>query len=128
MASKRKGGGQDVLEAGGGDVLLFNRGTTGPAGILVPAKALKGGTLGEGDQIWAAAMALVGKGQASTIAVKDLAAASANLTEITLLMPSAEKDSGPKGKGKGKPAKTAAPAKAPKKAGKAAKAGAKKKK
>ena len=98
MATKGKRGGYEVLEAGGGDMLLFNRGTTGPAGILIPRKTLEklGGTLGEGDAIWAKAQELVGKRQASTIAVKDLEAASANLTEITLLMPKPDRGPGPR--------------------------------
>ena len=123
MASKGKGG-MEVLEAGGGDVLLFNRGSTGPAGILVPKKSLEklGGTLGEGDAAWAAAMSLVEKRQATAIPVKQLQAASANLTEITLLMPPPSK-----GGGKGKPGKKA-PAKSAKKTAPKAKPAAKKKK
>ena len=112
MASKGRGS-IEVLEAGGGDVLLFNRGSTGPAGILIPKRTLDKlqGTLGEGDAIWAKALELVSKRQATTIAVKDLEAASANLTEITLLMPAADKK---KGGPKGSPKQTKkAPAKKP---------------
>lgn len=81
-----------AVEGSNNDVLLFNSTggpNGGPAGVLVPASSIEtlGGTLGEGEQAWATAIQLVQQGQATQIPVRELETLSANLTEITLLMP-----------------------------------------
>ena len=88
-----KSGSGQVIQAGGGDVLLFNHtgGEEGPAGILVPA-AQAGKVGGKGDAAWQQALKLVKQGSATAIPIGALGKLSESLTSVTLLMPGEDDD------------------------------------
>ena len=87
-----KSGSGQVVQAGGGDVLLFNHtgGEEGPAGIMVPAA--QAGKLGKGDAAWQQALKLVKQGSATAIPIGALGKLSEGLTSVTLLMPGEDAD------------------------------------